>query len=183
METNMKIVRPFPGSRKIAIGALDGQTVITEARNTFKSLVDCDFSEFGLEAKSEPTKETNILIYQVTVESTFIQIFTSINENLDKIVLTMSQIIDFCHENPGLITRERYGLFFLTSKKRKRNFLKKILDFLLFHGADKQYFVVRAYPGTEGLGVTVYRLLFKDGAIWPLDKNLLVVCPETVSQN
>ena len=181
METNAKIVKIVPGYANIVIRAFDGTTVITEASGTFKSNIDCDVIEFGLDAKSSPTKETKASIYQVITEGTFMQIFTSINKDLDKIVLTMSQIIDFCHKNPELIAREGYGLFFLTSKRIKRNFIKNILNFLFFHEANRQYFVARAYAGTEGLGFTVYRLLSKDGAIWPLDKNLLVVCPENVS--
>jgi len=81
----------------------------------------------------------------MTSGGTFVQIFTGITPDLDKIVMTQAQIIRFCEKYHTWLRQEGYGTFFLTK-------------------VGGEYFVVDVYVSDVGLDVDVHRL--EDGSVW-----------------
>jgi hypothetical protein len=72
-------------------------------------------------------------------DGTFVQIFTGISSDLEKLVMTQAQIIRFCEKHPTWLRQEGYATFFLTK-------------------VNGEYFVVYVSVNLDGLDVRVHRL-------------------------
>lgn len=141
---------------EIILDAIDGSRFISEAESTFKR-IDSDFENWGLNKKGKKTTKTSVGIYELVREGTFKQMFKSFNTNLDKLVLTQSQIIEFCEKYPSWLRQNGYSTFFLIKK-------------------NKEYFVVSVYVLSDGLIVGVDR--FGDDGVWDAEFQRRVVVPQ-----
>jgi hypothetical protein len=77
------------------------------------SYIDSDFEEWGIDKKSPKTKEMNVAIFEVDRNGTFMDIFSSIPPNLDNLVLTQAQIIEFCKHHKDQLRKDGRYTFFL----------------------------------------------------------------------
>ena len=141
------------------IEALDGKAYISDAKKTFKSFINSDFKNWGLNQSSPATAETLLDISEMTSDGTFVQIFTGITPDLEKLVMTQAQIIRFCEKHPTWLRQEGYATFFLT----------KVGD---------EYFVVRVFVYSDGLRVYVDRL--ENGSVWSGGYRHRVVSPQLI---
>ena len=123
----------------VMIEKCDGKAFIGKADKTFKSFIDSDFKDWGLNRAGNITEETLLDIHEIVEDARFSQIFPSINSDLDKLVVTQNQIIRFCEKHPTLLRQEGYGTFFLIKE-------------------NGEYFVVHVSVNAGGLYVGVYRL-------------------------
>ncbi|NLT51502.1 MAG: hypothetical protein GXX85_11345, partial [Ignavibacteria bacterium] len=137
---NPSITQLISSNEKLMIEALDGKTHIAGAKNVFKSYIDSDFKNFGLNQPGLATAETLVDVSAIVENATFTQIFTSITTDLDKLVLTQNQIIRFCEKHPTWLRQDGYGTFFLIKE-------------------NNEYFVVSVYVYSNGLLVIVLRLV------------------------
>jgi len=137
---NPSITQLISSNEKLMIEALDGKTHIAGAKNVFKSYIDSDFKNFGLNQPGLATAETLVDVSEIVENATFTQIFTSITTDLDKLVLTQNQIIRFCEKHPTWLRQDGYGTFFLIKE-------------------NNEYFVVSVYVYSDGLRVIVLRLV------------------------
>jgi hypothetical protein len=137
---NPSITQLISSNEKLMIEALDGKTHIAGAKNVFKSYIDSDFKNFGLNQPGLATAETLVDVSEIVENATFTQIFTSITTDLDKLVLTQNQIIRFCEKHPTWLRQDGYGTFFLIKE-------------------NNEYFVVSVYVLSVGLFVIVLRLV------------------------
>jgi len=137
---NPSITQLISSNEKLMIEALDGKTHIAGAKNVFKSYIDSDFKNFGLNQPGLATAETLVDVSEIVENATFTQIFTSITTDLDKLVLTQNQIIRFCEKHPTWLRQDGYGTFFLIKE-------------------NNEYFVVSVYVYSNGLLVIVLRLV------------------------
>lgn len=156
---NTRITRIISAGQDLPIGDLDGKIIISRAQDIFKSGIDSDFKKFGLDKPSRPTKKINVVVSEMIANGTAFHIFKSLNLDLDKSVLTMSQIIEFCKNYPNWLLSERFGTFFLT---KKMNIFQGIFSFILRLFFKKinlgKYFVAYVFVFGDGLRVDVYRL-------------------------
>ena len=159
-EGSQTILRRISGGEKLMIEALDGKAYISDAKKTFKSGIDGDFKNWGLNQSGPTTAETLLDVSEMTSDGTFVQIFTGITPDLGKLVLTQTQIIRFCEKHPTWLRQEGYNTFFLT----------KVGD---------RYFVVSVDVDSGGLYVSVIRL--EDGYVWKGGYCLRVVSPRLVA--
>lgn len=155
-----KIVRCISVNEKLMIEALDGQEYISDAKKVFKSYIDGDFKNWGLNQAGPATAETLVNVSEMVKDATFTQIFTDITPDLDKLLFTQAQIINFCEKHPTWLRQEGYGTFFLT----------KVGD---------KYFVVSVGVDSDGLEVRVCRL-GRDG-IWAAEYRHRVVSPQLIA--
>lgn len=142
------------------IEALDGKAYISDAKKTFKSGIDGDFKNWGLNQSGPATAETLVDVSEMVKDATFVQIFTGITPDLDKLVLTQTQIIRFCEKHPTWLRQEGYATFFLTK-------------------VGGEYFVVHVFVSSDGLEVCVYQFLH-DG-VWRAVARPRVVSPQLVA--
>jgi hypothetical protein len=154
--------KPFTNivKRGVKLPACNGKDFISEAKHTFKFWMDIDFKGCGLDVKGKSTKEQLLEVREITEDGTFKDIFSSLSEDLDKLVVTQSQIIRFCEKYPTLLRQEGYATFFLIKE-------------------DNEYFVVYVYVLSAGLNVNVYRLEY--GLVWRGQHLRRVVFPQLVS--
>jgi hypothetical protein len=153
------ILKLISGGEKIMIEALDGKAYISNAKKTFKSFIDGDFKNFGLNQYGPATAETLLDVREMTSDGTFIQIFTGISSNLEKLVMTQNQIIRFCEKHPTWLRQEGRATFFLTE-------------------AGGKYFVVLVYVGSNGLFASVYH--FENDDVWYAESRHRVVSPQLI---
>ncbi|MFA4942416.1 MAG: hypothetical protein WC564_02145 [Patescibacteria group bacterium] len=150
------MLRLISGDAVLWLKASDGKAIIYNASKTFKSSIDSDFVDWKLIGPSEATVETLINVYEVIEDGTFPQIFSSLSADLDKLVLTQAQVIDFCEAHSNWLRQGGDITFFLIKEKRK-------------------YFVVIVYVSSGGLHVDV--LDFKNDHVWPAKLRHRLVVP------
>jgi len=146
------------GTESLVIEALDGKAIIVNAKLVFKSYIDSDFKNWNLDNVGQVTDETSFNVYEMTKNATFAQIFSSLADNLDRLLVTQSQIISFCEKYPGCLRQDGYGTFFLIKENGK-------------------YFVVNVHVVGDGLGVSVGRLEYD--FVWSAGGRHRLVAPAT----
>ncbi len=160
VKENPSILQVISGGEKLMIEALDGKAYISDAKKVFKSYIDGDFKNWGLNQPNTATAETLVDVSEMIKDATFAQVFTGITPDLDKLVLTQAQIIRFCEKHPTWLRQEGYATFFLTK-------------------VNGEYFVVYVFVFSGGLEVLVYRL--EDGYVWDAEYRHRVVSPQLVA--
>lgn len=138
------ILKLESGDVNLTIDAEDGSQTIVKATELFAG-IDDHFTEWGLNEPEPATGEISIDIYKMISDVTAVKAFTEITNDLDKIVLTQSQIIRFCQKYSDQWLTKNYGTFFLTKKRG-------------------YYFPVRVLRYNSDNYVFVYEL--GSGAIW-----------------
>lgn len=154
---NPSILQVISGAEKLMIEALDGKAYISDAKKVFKSYIDGDFKNWGLNQPGPATAETLVDVSEMVKDATFAQIFTGITPDLDKIVMTQAQIIRFCEKHPTWLRQEGYATFFLTK-------------------VNGEYFVVYVIVNSVGLKVYVRRL--ENVFVWRGESGHRVVAPQ-----
>jgi len=97
----------------VTIQATDGKSVIAQEKELFNGYLDSDFKNWGLDETGDPTPETSIQVFELIKNATLNQMFNSISNELDKICLTQSQIIEIIKNHRNLLNQEGYVNFFL----------------------------------------------------------------------
>ncbi len=156
-ENPTSILKLISAGEKIMIESSDGKALISRAKNIFKSGIDSDFTIWELNETGVPTPETLLAVYEMANNATFIQMFTELSPDLDKLVMTQSQIIRFCEKHPTWFRQGGYATFFLTKIKG-------------------EYFVVNVRVRADGWRVVVGRL-GHDG-VWLASDLLRVIAPQ-----
>jgi hypothetical protein len=105
-------VKLISGAKKIILKPTDGKETIYKAKEVFR-WIDGDFRSYGCDVKSKPTKEIPVQVYEMIKDGTFQQIFGGFGENLDRLVLTQPQIIQFVKDHSDMLRTDGYGTFFL----------------------------------------------------------------------
>lgn len=150
-------LRLISGDEHLTISARDGNRTITKAKKTFKSYIDSDFSNWDLDKKGTSTGETRVQVHELIKDANFTQMFTCLSSDLDKLVLTQDQIIEFCEKNKNWLRAGGYATFFL------------------FKGNGK-CFVAVVPVHSDGLYVRVLRL--ENGLVWVAGLRLRLVSPQ-----
>lgn len=125
--------------KNLFISELTGKELIVNRRDVFFAYIDPKFSDFGLDSPCWPTDAINFRVYELENDLTFLDIFKSLSLNLNKLVFTQSQIVDFCENHRSRLRDEGYALLFLT----KRN---------------DEFFVIESDIFSNGYGAEIYRL-------------------------
>lgn len=112
-ETGFKILK------SVVIGATSGKRVITKSEHVFNSFIDKDFEKWDLESWEDARPKTKLLIYEIDEDVNFSQIFTKINSDLNQIILTQDQVVEFCEKHLKRINEDGCQVFFLTKKEEK----------------------------------------------------------------
>ena len=142
--------------KTIQLSKTSGKDLISKSSKVFKSYIDSDFTNWGLNKTQSPTEEMNVDVLELAKDSTFKEMFT----NPEKQVMTQSQIISFCQNHVQDLRQGYYETFFLIKVNGK-------------------YFVVRVSVDSGGLRVRVGR--FEDDYVWLAGYLHHVVVPPLIS--
>ena len=154
---NLSILQVISGGEKLMIEALAGASYISDAKKTFKSNIDRNFKNLGLNKSCSATAEIMVDVSEMVSNGTLVQIFTGITSDFDRIVMTQAQIIRFCEKYPTWLCQEGCATFFLTK-------------------VNGEYFVVGVGVNSDGLRVSVGRL--ENDGVWGGEYRLRVVSPQ-----
>ncbi len=147
-------------SEKLIIPSLPaGWTTIVRAKEIFRSFIDSDFKNWGLDKEQDVSEETEVKVYELKQDANFSQMFNSLNTDLEKLCLTQSQIIYFCERHSENLRQDGYATFFLFKE-------------------NNEFFVAGVGVGSGGLGVRVYR--FEGGGVWRAECAHRLVVPATI---
>jgi len=140
--------------KNIVLPKLKG-ALISEAKDIFKSYIDSDFENWNLNSKTS-SKETKINVHEITKDGTLKEIFGRFNCDLDKLVMTQGQIIEFCKNHKEELGQNWYNFFLI-----KEN---------------DEYFVADVHVHSDGLKAVVVR--FVNGDVWSAEFRLRVFVPQ-----
>ena len=151
------ILKLISESHEIIIETCDGSQTIANAKETFKSGIDGDFKNWGLNKAGSSTQKTPVQVHEMTKDATFAQMFGSLGTDLDKLCLTQHQIKTFCEVHKEWLRKDGYATFFLFK-------------------VDEQFFVANVRVNSGGLNVYVLR--FEGGRVWLAGGARRVVVPQ-----
>ena len=104
---------------ELMIEASDGQATINEFKESFKASISFNFQYWGLSKPGVATPETLLEIYELAADATFQQMFASLNADWDKLIVSQSQIINFCKKYPNWLHPGVGALFFLIKENNE----------------------------------------------------------------
>ncbi len=157
------IVKFVSGAETLELDETDGKETIAKANDAFPGGIDPDFKEYGCDVKSEPTKKTQASVHEMIKDGTFAQIFNGMSDDLNKLVMTQPQIIQFVQKHCKWLCTEGYGTFFL------------------FKVGEKLFVVLVDFDGGGRFWVNVYR--FSDDYVWDAERRHRVVIPQLALAN
>lgn len=160
----MEVLKVLYENDKIIFPALSGDKVIYNSENVFKSWIDSDFQNWGLNKESKATPETEVEVYEMVKDATLKDIFSFLSDDIDVLCLTQSQIINFCEKHRSHLRQDGYATLFLT----KEDFEKP--------ATEENLFVVNVDVDSYGLGVGVDH--FDDAYVWGAGYRHRVVVPK-----
>lgn len=77
------------------------------------SYIDSDFKNWGLNQKGKATKPLSVEVREMTADATLQELFTSINPDLEMLVLSQAQILKFIELYRNFLREAGYATFFL----------------------------------------------------------------------
>jgi len=164
---NGPILRLISAGEKIMLEANNGKSKIYGNDKTFNSYISNNFEKLKLNKNSCATPETLLDVYELIKDAKFAEIFNSLNCDLDKLVMTQSQIVSFCEKHPTWLRQNGVATFFL---------IKKNEDLL---ATNDNLFVVDVGVYSDGLDVSVGR--FEYDSVWHARYLPRVVAPQLIA--
>lgn len=93
LKSNM-IIKLISAAKRIVIAATNGTETLASAHDVF-SYIDPAFKNWGCDKAEQATPEVAVDVYEQIEDTTYPKIFGSVDENLDRLVLTTPQIKSF----------------------------------------------------------------------------------------
>lgn len=113
--------KPHINLRKVAevtVSKCDGKRTIAKSGKVFSGYLDIGFKKIK---GNRETGDTKTDIYKMVKNSTFAEMFNSLGCNMDSLVFTQDQVVEFCTNHRDKLRTAGHGTFFLL--KERGNFL------------------------------------------------------------
>lgn len=128
-----RLLKVIPGSERLIIDACNGEKTFHNAKNIFPAGIDGAkkrWKKGNLGTQIIPTTRTIVQVHCIKYaeEFTIDQLFSSLRSDINNLLLTENQIIDFCEKHPEWLNTNRHGTLFLT-KIGPRTFIANIDTF------------------------------------------------------
>ncbi|MFZ4632014.1 MAG: hypothetical protein ACOYL8_02260 [Patescibacteria group bacterium] len=144
------IIRLISGDSTLTIKALDGSRLIYNAKDTFKSGIDGDFVNWGVNNPGVATMEAFVQVHEMIGDGKLMDIFKSLPGTWNQKWLSQNQFIDFCETLPDWLRQEGYGTFSLIKKDENKPINED--------NPEDNLVVVGVRVNSDGLDVYVNRL-------------------------
>ncbi|MDO8590562.1 MAG: hypothetical protein Q7R65_01130 [bacterium] len=152
------IVRLISGAEVLELDETDGKETIAEAKKIFPGWISSDFKNYGTGVRSPATKKVTVSVHEIIKNATFDRIFGGMSDDLDKLVLTQPQIIQFVQKHRKWLRTDGYATLFIFK-------------------AGNEFFVARVYF-RSGLQLEVCVNRFSDDYVWDAEGRRRVVVPQ-----
>ena len=106
------VTRLVEGGERLMLDACDGKQTIAKAINVF-SWIDPDFKDWNLDVEGEATPKAPVAVREMIEDANFARMFTSVSPDVEKLVLTQSQIRNFVIKYRNWLRTDGYATFFL----------------------------------------------------------------------
>ncbi len=93
-QLSFMITKLLSAGKRIVIGATKGTETLASANGIFSS-ISPDFKNWGCDKAEQATPEVAVEVYEQIEDADYPQIFGSLNQNLDRLMLTTSQVKSF----------------------------------------------------------------------------------------
>ena len=88
------IIKLISAGKRVVIGATQGTETLATAHDVFSS-ISSDFKKWGCDKAEQATPDTAVEVYEQIEDADYPKIFGSLDQNLDRLVLTTPQIKNF----------------------------------------------------------------------------------------
>jgi hypothetical protein len=88
------LIKPISAGKRVVIGATQGAETIASANDAFSS-ISPDFKNWGCDKAEPATPDVAVLVYEQIEDADYPKIFGSLDQNLDRLMLTTPQIKNF----------------------------------------------------------------------------------------
>ncbi len=88
------IIKLISAGKRVVIGATKGTETLASANDMFSS-ISSDFRNWGCDKAEPATPDVAVLVYEQIEDADYPKIFGSLDQNLDRLVLTTPQIKNF----------------------------------------------------------------------------------------
>ncbi|MFA5109152.1 MAG: hypothetical protein WC458_01225 [Patescibacteria group bacterium] len=170
LEAQPSLLKLISNNENLMIEASDGKAYIYDAKKTFRSFIDEDFKNWGLNKPGIATPETLVKVDEIVSDGKFLDIFRALPGTWNQKWFSQDQVIEFCETFSSWLRREGNTTMFLC--KIDEN---KIIE------EDKpqdNLVVVSVRVGSDGLRVYVYRL--ECVSVWYGEYRHRVVSPQLI---
>jgi len=139
-------LRLISASKRVVIGATQGTETLASANDTF-SYISPDFKKWECDKIEQATPEMAVLVYEQIEDATYPKIFSSLDQNLDRLVLTTPQITSFVvnHAKGYLLEAEEWTCFRFLFKVDNEFF---VADVRILSNGDRAVLVSRFLDGS-----------------------------------
>ncbi|MEI6490448.1 MAG: hypothetical protein WCO16_01655 [bacterium] len=139
-------VKPISEGKHVVIGATKGTETLASATDMF-TYISPDFKNWGCDKDEEATPEVAVEVYEQITDATYPNIFGSIDQNFDRLVLTTPQIRSFIMNNAKdyFLEKEEWTCFRFLFKVSNEFF---VADVRVLAGGDRDVRVTRFLDGS-----------------------------------
>lgn len=88
------VIRLISAGKRVVIGATKGTETLASAHDVFSS-ISSDFKNWGCDKAEQATPDVAVEVYEQIEDAEYPKIFGSLDQNLDRLVLTTPQIKNF----------------------------------------------------------------------------------------
>jgi hypothetical protein len=164
------ILRLISDNQTISLKSLTGKRLIYQAEKIFKSYIDPDFVNWGLNKFGIATPETLIKVDEVVSNGKFMDVFRALPGTWNQKWLSQNQVIEFCETFSSWLKQGGDATMFLC--KIDEN---KLID---ENKPQDNLFVVYVRVRSDGLDVRVFRL--ERDYVWRGGARHRVVSPQLI---
>ncbi len=149
------------GNKRVVISATLGTETLASAGDMF-SYISPDFKNWGCDKAEPKTPEVAVEVYEQTEDATYPKIFGDVDQNLDRLVLTTSQIKSFVLNNAKdyFLEGEEWTCFRFLFKEDGEFF---VADVRVLAGGERAVRVFRFLDGSVRHAEYRHRIVVRDG--------------------
>lgn len=109
---NLVIVGRLFKSKKLVLPATDGAELLGKLNDVF-DYIDSNFQKYGCKVQSQPTKETEVQVYEMVKDGSFAEIFSWFEADLNHLCLMPAQIKIFVQNHREVLYADGRATLFL----------------------------------------------------------------------
>ncbi|MEK7452114.1 MAG: hypothetical protein AAB664_02150 [Patescibacteria group bacterium] len=151
------ILRLLFEDETITIAPCNGSRYIAKEEKVFKAGINSNFKNWGLDKAGSSTDAVSVSIHKTTNHATFVQMFSSLGSDLNKLCLTQHQIVEYWEKHCDKLRQDGFVTFFLFKE-------------------EENFFVGSVVLSLDGLYVGVCR--FEIGGVWKSERTHRVITPK-----
>lgn len=109
-----QVVRLISGGEQLMLDACDGKRTIVRASDIFVH-IGSHFKNWYMDIAGKATPKTSMAVYEIIEDVNFVRMFTSLSGDVNRLVLTQDQILNFIEKYRNWLRQDDWATFFFFS--------------------------------------------------------------------